>query len=32
MRNIFHAFDLFAQFALQVGEEKYDENKCYVQG
>ncbi len=24
--------DLFAQFALQVGEEKYDENKCYVQG
>lgn len=24
--------DLFAQFALQVGEEKYDENKCYIQG
>ena len=22
--------DLFAQFALQVGEEKYDENKCFV--
>ncbi len=21
--------DLFAQFALQVGEEKYDENKCF---